>query len=111
MGNPATKEFYCVKCQMPAKIFQDDEEGEIEIVSSSGNGKSANKNKNGSIDSFEKEEEYENMIFKREAERRKSDEMSKKMGEYLLQGWTMLEDCCLGNLECTRNNCKTAFSL
>jgi len=95
MGNPATKEFYCVKCQMPAKIFQDDEEGEIEIVSSSGNGKSANKNKNGSIDSFEKEEEYENMIFKREAERRKSDEMSKKMGEYLLQGWTMLEDCCL----------------
>jgi uncharacterized Zn finger protein (UPF0148 family) len=95
VGNLTTKEFYCCKCEMPAKIVfadqSDEEDYDVEVISP---------NKYEVIDDSKSKEkeitptEYENMIFKREAERRKTDDLSKKMGELLLKGWAMLEDTC-----------------
>jgi uncharacterized Zn finger protein (UPF0148 family) len=95
VGNLTTKEFYCCKCDMPAKFVFDDEESDdgfevqhhsphkFEVIE-------AEKPKEKEVTP----EEYDNMIFKREQERRKSDVLSKKMGDLLLQGWAMLEDTC-----------------
>jgi uncharacterized Zn finger protein (UPF0148 family) len=92
LGHPETKEFYCVKCEMPAKIVADDEEYEIEVIGSSNYNKEAVEE----IDYEEYNKELDNMVFskKREEERKKSDALSKKMGDLLLQGWAMLEDTC-----------------
>ena len=80
---------------MPAKLMfadgEDEEDYDVEVISPSKYGKiESQKPKEPEITA----EEYENMVLKREAERRKSDQHSKKMGELLLQGWAMLEDCC-----------------
>jgi len=74
---------------MPAKIDVEEEE-DVEIVNS-GSG-------NGSASKTNEVEEFDNMLFAKEyeAKRKKADELSKKMGEYLLKGWAMLEDTCEG---------------
>jgi len=90
LGNPTSKQFYCFKCEMPAKVEVEEEEEDVEIVNSgSGNG-------NGSATKVNEVEEFDNMLFAKEneARRKKGDEMSKKMGEYLLKGWAMLEEAC-----------------
>lgn len=69
---------------MPVKLSKEEEEEdtEVEVV--------------GNHD--KPEEEFDNMIFKREndPERKKANDLSKKTGELLLQGWTMLGDTCFG---------------
>jgi len=88
LGNPTSKQFYCFKCEMPAKVEIEDDEEDVEVVNS-GSG-------NGSATKPKEVEEFDNMIFAKEneARRKKGDEMSKKMGEYLLKGWAMLEEAC-----------------
>jgi uncharacterized Zn finger protein (UPF0148 family) len=84
VGHPKTKEFYCVKCEMPAKMSEDDDDDiEIEVI---GNGPT----KTTEI------EDFDNMIISRnnDPSRKRADELSKKMGDLLLQGWAMLEDTC-----------------
>ena len=76
---------------MPVKIESDEvEDTEVEVVGNS-NTSSGDKNNNEFDD-------YENMVFARENDpkRKKADELSKKMGDYLLQGWAMLEESCMG---------------
>ena len=71
---------------MPAKLGDDDDEDVEVIGSGSGNEK----------DYYMPE--YDNMLYSKESEakRKKADELSKKTGELLLQGWAMLEDSCFG---------------
>lgn len=82
--NTTTKEMYCVSCEMPVKFTPEEveEDTEVEIV--------------GSNDKPNEYEDFNNMIIKREndPERKKANELSKKTGELLLQGWTMLGDSC-----------------
>jgi len=72
---------------MPAKIEEDEDE-DVEVIGS----------RNGSHEGKQEVTEYDNMLYAKEneAKRKKADELSKKMGEKLLQGWAMLEDSCFG---------------
>eukprot|EP00330_Aristerostoma_sp_ATCC50986_P011208 CAMPEP_0114591234 /NCGR_PEP_ID=MMETSP0125-20121206/13333_1 /TAXON_ID=485358 ORGANISM="Aristerostoma sp., Strain ATCC 50986" /NCGR_SAMPLE_ID=MMETSP0125 /ASSEMBLY_ACC=CAM_ASM_000245 /LENGTH=141 /DNA_ID=CAMNT_0001789219 /DNA_START=148 /DNA_END=573 /DNA_ORIENTATION=+ len=94
MGHPKSGEFYCVKCDMPAKFEFDDEHNaqsseNEKVYDTMETTKDTHKD-----DAPETIEEFDNMVLRREQERRKSDLMSKKMGELLLQGWAMLEESC-----------------
>lgn len=85
VGNPTTKEMYCVSCEMPVKITKEEEEEdtEVEVV--------------GNHDKPDNEyEDFDNMVIQRQndPERKKANDLSKKTGELLLQGWTMLGDTC-----------------
>lgn len=72
---------------MPVKISKEEEEddNEVEVVGS--HEKPTNEY-----------EEFDNMVIQRQndPERKKANDLSKKTGELLLQGWTMLGDTCFG---------------
>lgn len=73
---------------MPVKMA-DEEDEDIEVIGSgSGNGNDAEK--------LQELDDFDNMLYMKQNEerRKKSDMLSKKMGEYLLQGWAMLQDAC-----------------
>jgi uncharacterized Zn finger protein (UPF0148 family) len=77
---------YCVKCEMPVKMEMNEveEDDDVEVIGS------------GSKGSPQDEDDFDNMVIQRQRElkNQKSDELSKKMGEKLIQGWAMLEDVC-----------------
>lgn len=85
IGQLNPKQFYCVKCEMPVKIEEDEDE-DVEVIGS----------RNGSNEGKQEVNDFDNMLYAKEneAKRKKADELSKKMGEKLLQGWAMLEDSC-----------------
>lgn len=89
VGHPTSKQFYCVKCEMPAKLdMEEDDDLEVEVI-----GSGSKKGSNGESRDIE---EFDNMIISKENEVKKSPkpDLSKKMGELLLQGWAMMEESC-----------------
>lgn len=94
VGHPVTKEFFCIKCELPVKIVHDDDDMEVvDIVDTN------TKHMEDSMDKHSIEEaEFDNMVLRNER-RKRDDERSKKMGELMLQGWAMLADVCPSNCE------------
>lgn len=73
---PSTKEFYCFKCNLPAKFEFDDEGDEshdAEVIDNMETTKASSTQEKESSQPPETIEEYENLVMKREEERRRSD--------------------------------------